>query len=343
VESNTALQEEEHMVNTDLVLRLPSANELDPRFPLLSGEMIGRIRAYGEELLVPAGTRLFSVGDRLSGMFVILRGEIKVYAVDSDGNPKLVAHHRESEFTNELDLISSRHTLVDGITETDCILVHVPRDGFRRLIDSEGDIANLIMQAAVWRRIALVEGLVSGVTLLGERGNNRTNQLQDFLTRNNYPFRLVETFDQQPSEWDCHDPTTPSCSLPAVILPDGRRLDRPNLSLLADELGLMEDLDPETVFDVVVVGAGPAGLAAGVYAASEGLSTLLIESYAPGGQAGTSSRIENYLGFPTGGNRSRTREPGSGPSAKIWGPLCYFTGSALRGPRCRRNALHGTL
>ena len=96
------------MVNTNAVLRLPSANELDPRFPLLSGEMIGRIRAYGEERFVPAGTQLFSVGDRSSGMFVILRGEIKVYAVDSDGNPKLVAHHRESEFTTELDLLRCR-------------------------------------------------------------------------------------------------------------------------------------------------------------------------------------------------------------------------------------------
>jgi thioredoxin reductase (NADPH) len=164
---------------------------------------------------------------------------------------------------------------------------------------AEGDIANLIMQATIWRRIGIIKEAGGGVVLRGFAGDVETIQLQRFLLRNTYPHRIVETTEevsiQVGDSRSDHDPT-----LPAVVLSDGRTLHRPTITQLADELGITELPDPHMIYDVTVVGAGPSGLAAAVYAASEGLCTIVIEGIAPGGQAGTSSKIENYLGFPTG-------------------------------------------
>ena len=233
-------------------------------------------------------------------MFVLLNGTIEVYAQDEHEQPKLVTTQHAGEFTGELDLISSRHTLANGFTATDCVLLRVSRPELRRLMRSEGDIANLIMQAAIWRRVGLLEGSVAGIVLLGSSTAADTIQLQRFLTRNSYPHRLLEPSDEPSVDAESEDPATPGATLPAVIFPDGRILRRPTIAKLADELGLMERLDPDITYDIAIVGAGPSGLATAVYGASEGLSILVIESVAPGGQAGTSSKIENYLGFPTG-------------------------------------------
>jgi len=164
---------------------------------------------------------------------------------------------------------------------------------------AEGDIANLITSATIWRRIGILGETSSGIVLMGHAGDVETTQLQRFLIRNNYPHRIVEAPPEEAAlpedDLSDHEPM-----LPAVILSDGRTLHRPTITQLADELGITELPDPEMIYDVTVVGAGPSGLAAAVYAASEGLCTLVVEGTAPGGQAGTSSKIENYLGFPTG-------------------------------------------
>jgi thioredoxin reductase (NADPH) len=269
-------------------------------FPVLSEEMVSRIREYGEEERVPAKTQLFKAGQREVNMFVILKGTIKVYALDENNKHALVATQHAREFTGELDLITARHTLANGFADTDCHLIRVEREGLRRLFASEGDLANLIIRAAIWRRLALIEEEVSGVTLLGDLKDSYTIQLHRFLTRNSYPHRLVKAAGRLNVEGGCRACDGSECCVPAVVFPDGHILYRPTIAELADELGLSEALDERTVYDVIVVGAGPAGLATAVYGASEGLSMLVIESSAPGGQAGTSSRIENYLGFPTG-------------------------------------------
>ena len=168
---------------------------------------------------------------------------------------------------------------------------------------SEGDIANLIASATVWRRIGIIGEESAGVALLGNVRDSEMTELQRFLVRNNYPHRVVETpISEVPPEQDLLDgpARSPKRGFPAVTVYDGRTLYRPTIAELADELGITELPDPEMIYDVVVVGAGPSGLAAAVYAASEGLCTIVIEGMAPGGQAGTSSKIENYLGFPTG-------------------------------------------
>jgi thioredoxin reductase (NADPH) len=164
---------------------------------------------------------------------------------------------------------------------------------------AEGEIANLITSATIWRRIGIMGEATGGVTLLGHAGDPETTELQRFLVRNSYPHRVVEAPTEDPA-----DPTVTGHDAephyPAIVLSDSRILHRPTIAQLADELGITELPDPNLIYDVIVVGAGPSGLAAAVYAASEGLCTIAIEGTAPGGQAGTSSKIENYLGFPTG-------------------------------------------
>ena len=269
-------------------------------FPYLTEDMIERLRGYGFLQTCPADTPLWARGEREVDMFVILKGEIEVYEQGEDGRKKSVSHLREGQFSGELDLLSARRTLVDGCALTECDLLRVPRSELQRLMRAEGDIANLIMQATIWRRLGILERSFAGIVLLGHGTAAETIQLQRFLTRNGYPHRLLEPTAEQSAKAEALDPSTDEDLLPAIVLADGRVLHRPTIAELADELGLTEELDPAFTFDLAVVGAGPSGLAAAVYGASEGLSTLVIEGIAPGGQAGTSSKIENYLGFPTG-------------------------------------------
>ena len=230
----------------------------------------------------------------------MLSGLLEIYWQDQNNERKVLTTLGERQFTGELDLLSSRRTLVDGCTLTECVLLRIPRAELQRLMRSEGDIANLIMQATIWRRLGIIESSSSGIVLLGRGTAAETISLQRFLTRNGYPHRLLEPTAEQTAnaEEDAHP--ADEYLLPAVIFPGGKVLHRPTNADLADELGLTELPDPGTTYDITVIGAGPSGLAAAVYGASEGLSTLVIEGIAPGGQAGTSSRIENYLGFPTG-------------------------------------------
>jgi thioredoxin reductase (NADPH) len=286
--------------NKTLELQALAPSTTEVAFPRFTREMISRVREYASELKIPAQGELFYAGKREADMYVILAGTVRVYALDENNKRALIATQGPREFTGELDLISSRRTLAHGSAETECLLLKVLHKDLRRLFDAEGDIANLIMQAAIARRAALIEANVSGVVLLGDVREARTLQLQRFLTRNSYPHRVVDPLgrlnaEKLPSESDDVD-----SNLPAIVFQNGDILRRPSIAAVADILGLTESIEPDVIYDVIVVGAGPSGLATAVYAASEGLSVLVLESSAPGGQAGTSSRIENYLGFPTG-------------------------------------------
>jgi thioredoxin reductase (NADPH) len=190
--------------------------------------------------------------------------------------------------------------LVSARAAVDSRVVRVKRSDFRRLVSSEPDIGEILMRAFILRRVGLIRHAQGGGVLIGPGHAADTLRIQRFLTRNGYPLRLFDT-DVDPDAGgflDCFQLTADQ--LPVVITPDNRVLRNPTTAALADELGLTERLDPDLVHDVAVIGAGPAGLAAAVYAASEGLTTIVVEGLAPGGQAGTSSKIENYLGFPTG-------------------------------------------
>jgi len=266
----------------------------DLAFPLLTEEMVQRLRAYGQEEVVPANVTLYTHGDRQIDMFVILEGGIDVLLPAPNGGTKVFSRHRRLNFSGEFNLLNAQRAVVEARTISESRLLRISRKNLQRLMRAEGDIANLIIQATIWRRIGIVGEASSGVVLQGRAGDAETTYLQRFFVRNNYPHRVVEP----PAELE--QGARDEVALPSVVLSDGRVLPRPTITELADELGITELPDAEMTYDVAVVGAGPSGLAAAVYAASEGLCTIVIEGTAPGGQAGTSSKIENYLGFPTG-------------------------------------------
>ena len=269
-------------------------------FPRLSEEMAARVVAYGAEELLPKGALIFERGERGVDFFFVLEGAIEIFDFDEGGKPNVFTVHGERQFTGELDLFNDRKILVSGRTGVDSRVVRIKRPDFRRLVTGESDIGEIIMRAFILRRVGLIRHAMGGVVLLGPGHRGDTLRLQRFLTRNGYPHRLLDTEVASDAEafLGCFE-LTPD-QLPVVISADHRMLRNPSTAELADHLGLTETLDPERVYDVAVVGAGPAGLAAAVYAASEGLGTIVVEGMAPGGQAGTSSKIENYLGFPTG-------------------------------------------
>jgi thioredoxin reductase (NADPH) len=289
--------------------RVVKDTELDPSdpyareaqtFPHLSAEMAQRVVPYGVEERLPKGTILFRRGERSVDFFFVLAGQVEIFDLDLHGEPQVVRAHGEHEFTGELDLFNDRQILVSARAGADSRVVRVKRADFRRLVSAESDIGEIIMRAFILRRVGLIRHAQGGIVLIGPGHGGDTLRLQRFLTRNAYPHRLLDT-DADPDAsgfLDCFELTADQ--LPVVIVSDDKVLRNPPNATLADELGLTETLDPDVVFDVAVVGAGPAGLAAAVYAASEGLRTIVLEALAPGGQAGTSSKIENYLGFPTG-------------------------------------------
>ena len=272
-------------------------------FAELTEDMVERLRAYGSLESLPAGVMLYTHGDRGIDMFVVIEGEVDIFLPSADSSLKVYARHRRHNFTGEFNLLTSQGAVVEARTVVPSTLLRISRTQLQRLMRAEGDIANGIVAAFIWRRIGIVKAASSGVILEGKPGDDRMMHLQRFFVRNNYPHRIVNISPE--------DADKDAGRLPAVVLSDGRVLARPSIPDLADELGISERPDPGVIYDVAVVGAGPAGLAAAVYAASEGLSTTVIEGIAPGGQAGASSKIENYLGFPAGvsgqqlGNRAQ--------------------------------------
>jgi len=261
-------------------------------FPDLTEDMVARLQAYGNQESFPAGAVLYTHGDRKIDMFVILEGEVEIYLPSTEDDAKVFARYRKQNFTGEFNLLNSQGALVEARTIAPSRLLRISRTRFERLMRMEGDIANVIVAACIWRRIGIVKAASGGVILQGRSGDDQMMLLQRFFVRNNYPHGIVNVSAEDAAN-DCGP-------LPAVILSDGRTMRRPSIPELADELGITELPDPAMTCDVAVVGAGPAGLAAAVYAASEGLCTTVIEGMAPGGQAGASSKIENYLGFPAG-------------------------------------------
>jgi thioredoxin reductase (NADPH) len=266
-------------------------------FPPLTDAMVETIRAYASEVKEPAGVTIFAGGERGTDMFVVLEGNVTIYTGNEGNTSETVINLGDHQFTGELNMLNDQPTLVAARTTVPSVLLRVTRADLRRLMRAEGEIANLILQALIWRRIGLASQAKVGVTLIGHEGEADTLKLQRFLRRNGYPHH-VSSVDAYTGSSAL--PSLDTDSWPAVVFSDGRVLHRPKVSILADELGISELPDKSKVYDVAVVGAGPAGLAAAVYASSEGLSTVVIEGIAPGGQAGTSSKIENYLGFPTG-------------------------------------------
>ncbi len=266
----------------------------DLAFPHLSAESLQKLLLYGDVETLPADTLLYTYGDRDTDMFVVLDGEIESRLLVEGGASKCFRVLRTGEFTGELNLLNTQRTVALARTTQVSQLLRISRKNLRLLMRAEGDLANIIVSACIWRRIGMMGDQSTGIVLRGDSDDPDLVTLRRFLVRNYYPHRM----DKLRTAGDGR--LQPAPTAPQVELLDGRLLLNPAVCDLADELGITEIPEADKVYDVAIVGAGPAGLAAAVYAASEGLSTMVVEGNAPGGQAGTSSKIENYLGFPTG-------------------------------------------
>ena len=268
-------------------------------FPTLTEEQIERICPFGEVVSLPQGTVLFERGERRVDFFVVLQGYIEIYQHTGKGL-QVITEHREQQFTGELDLFNDREILVGGRMGADGRVIRLNRGQFRKLIAAEPDISDIIMRAFMLRRMGLISHHQGSVTIVAQHHSGDTLRLERFLGRNGYPLEVLDYESEHSQRCLINTRVSPD-DLPVVLIPDRDEVLRnPSNLALARALGLVEPLRTDHTYDVTIIGAGPAGLSATVYAASEGLSTVLLEAEAPGGQAGTSSKIENYLGFPLG-------------------------------------------
>jgi thioredoxin reductase (NADPH) len=281
---------------TDYPVERPEA-----AFPNLTNEQLRAIEPFGETVTLPANTVVYQRGDRDIDFLVILEGQAEVFGVDRYGKEQHYVVYDAGAFTGELNLFSNSGSLVSLRTLTPLRVLRVKRRELKRLITAEPELGQLFLRAFVLRRTNFVNIGQGGISLIGHAQDPDTLRVRQFLVRTGYPHMLVD-----PDAADAHGDTPMVClSLKAEELPaiwDGQQLllKNPTLFELSKALGLHEEVPTHHVFDVAIVGSGPAGLAASVYASSEGLDTVLIDPMGAGGQAGASSRIENYLGFPNG-------------------------------------------
>lgn len=280
----------------------PVPSGLDPNtqiFPALTEAQISRVRSYGKLRKVQPGDILFKPGDTNVPFFVVLSGKMEIVQPDLNAEIPITTHESHS-FTGELSMIFGRRCLVLGRVTEGGEFLEVDADGLRMLVARDAELSEIIMRAFILRRLALITNHLGDVILMGSRHCANTLRVREFLTRNAHPFTYVD-LDNDKSSQELLDRFNVKLSEVPVVICNGRTVLRnPSIQQLADCLGLNVNVDLAQVRDLIIVGAGPSGLAAAVYAASEGLDALLIETEAPGGQAGSSSKIENYLGFPTG-------------------------------------------
>jgi thioredoxin reductase (NADPH) len=274
---------------------------LDEAFPTLTDTQIARIRRFGTERRFADGELLFETSKPRLGMFIILAGHVAITARDGLGRIKPVADQGPGQFVAELGTIADNAiSLADGRAEGDVDALLIPPNRIRALLVEEAELGERIMRALVLRRFALFEYGAGGPLLIGAAGSRDVIRLDDFLHRNGHPRGLLDPA-ADPAAADVVARLSPAPSeLPLVICPSGEILRNPSESALARALGLLGDHHLRSAYDVAIVGCGPAGLSAAVYGASDGLSVVLLDAHAFGGQAGASARIENYFGFPTG-------------------------------------------
>src|SRR5580698_9435648 len=268
-------------------------------FPTLTSLQIDRIRPFGKLRHVEAGKILFEPGDVTAPFFVLLSGGLEIVQPTPRGE-RLIVTHRAGGFTGEMTLISGRGALARGrVTEPGEFLELSPEE-LRTLVARDAELSGLLMRAFILRRVLLISTSQGNVILLGSRHSAKTLHLREFLTRNGHPHTYIDLDTDAGAQEVLDQFAVTPAAIPVVICNGQTVLRSPSIQELADCLGLNPNITGTEVRDLVIVGAGPSGLAAAVYGASEGLDVLVIESESPGGQAGSSSRIENYLGFPTG-------------------------------------------
>jgi len=271
----------------------------DRLFPTLTSEQLSTMAAHGRRRSTLRGEVLIEVGDKSVPVFVVVSGELEVVRA-SDGAETLIVSHHAGQFSGEANLISGRRALARVRVSQPGEVIQLDREHLLALIQNDAALSEILMRAFILRRVELIARDLGDVVVIGSGHNPGTLRVKQFLTRNGHPFQYID-LDRDREAQELLDRFRISVAdIPVLICRGDAVLRNPSNARIADCLGFNEQIDDAHVSDLVIVGAGPAGLAAAVYAASEGLDVLVLESNMPGGQAGSSSRIENYLGFPTG-------------------------------------------
>ncbi|KQP19716.1 FAD-dependent oxidoreductase [Pseudorhodoferax sp. Leaf265] len=279
----------------------PATIEVETRrhqmFPVLDAADAARVRRFGELRHYPRGSCLFRAGEPGPGLYLVLAGQVAITQRDGLGRVTPVAVQGPGQFLAEVGTLSGQPALVDGHADEDVQALLVPPAQLRALIVAEADLGERLVRALILRRVALIDAGASGPVLMGPPDSADLVRLQNFLRRNGHPYHVVDATT---------DPDAATLLAQygeaglLVACPNGAVLANPSEEALARCIGMVDTAEHDELFDVVVVGAGPAGLATAVYAASEGLRVIVLDCRSYGGQAGASARIENYLGFPTG-------------------------------------------
>lgn len=275
------------------------ANRRDQMFPVLAESEIARIARFGTVQRYACGDRLFTAGQPGPGMFIVLKGIVAISQRDGLGNVTPIVRQGPGEFLAEVGQLSGGRALVDGDAEEAVETLLISPEQLRALIIAEADLGERIMRALILRRVALIESGATGPVLIGNPESPALLRLRNFLRRNGHPHGVVDV-TQEHGAAALLERDGATASEVVVVCPDGSVLRDPDEPTLAGSLGMLDADVQHERYDVAIVGAGPAGLATAVYAASEGLSVIVVDCRAFGGQAGASARIENYLGFPTG-------------------------------------------
>jgi thioredoxin reductase (NADPH) len=272
-------------------------------FPVLDDVQIETAKRFasGDVRLFAPGEAVFDVGERQAPAWLVLEGTIEVVGRDGLDHEMAITTHRAGQITGELSQLSGRASLATGRAGPEgCTALPFDAAHLRALMVGSAEVGELLMRAFILRRVGLIQEGGVGSILVGRPGASDLVRLQGFLGRNGYPYTVLDAAADEEGRAVVDRLGVQPDELPLMICPNGTVLKRPTDAEAGVCLGITPDLDPQVIYDVIVVGAGPAGLATAVYAASEGLSVLVLDQRAYGGQAGASARIENYLGFPTG-------------------------------------------
>ncbi|MGA0599988.1 FAD-dependent oxidoreductase [Caulobacter sp. KR2-114] len=272
----------------------------DQMFPTLEPAEVDRLRRFGEVTRFEDGEALLVNGRPASRFVVILSGAVRVTQQDQMGHRLEIVTHEAGAFMGEVAQLSGAPSLVDAHAVGPVEALLLAPDRLRAVLIAEAELGERIMRALILRRVALLESGSGGPVIIGHDGSGDVIRLLSFLDRNGVPRHLMDPNVDADAQTLIQRLHVDAAELPIVLCPGGELLRNPSESQLARCLGMVGPVDPDRLYDVAIVGAGPAGLAAAVYAASEGLSVLMFDARAFGGQAGASARIENYLGFPTG-------------------------------------------
>lgn len=268
-------------------------------YPTLNDRQLIIVERYGERRKLKAGDVLYAEGERHIPMFAILSGTIEASRASFHG-PEVLGQHGPGTFTGEVGTLAGRAAAATTRAVTDCEVLVIDEESLRSLVIAEAELSETIMRAFILRRVAFIQAQHAGLMLIGSRASAHTHHLRHFLSRNGQPTAYFDIVEHAEAAELLTRYEATEADIPVVVTLHGTVLKQPSNRAVADAIGLSPDRLNGQGFDLVVVGAGPAGLAAAVYAASEGLSVAVLDAKAPGGQAGTSSKIENYFGFPTG-------------------------------------------